>query len=122
MSEYLMEFKTNKEYMEMNIQEGSTIPRSLVYVCLTDKGLTKQSKLDPSIGDVSKSYEDCFYTTTINNKDYCAVGRCHISPINNNPTGNFETLEDKVFNAWVLYFGSSSFYAPSDLEGSNTKV
>jgi len=116
MSEYLMEFKTNKAYMEMNIQEGSTIPNYLVYVCLNDRGLTKESLVDITLGDPNKTYAECFYTTTINNKDYCAVGRCHISPLpGSKPTGNYECLPDEVFLAWSSFFDATYFYAPQDL-------
>ena len=114
MSDYLMEFKTNKAYMEMNIQEGSTIPNYLVFVCLNDKGLTKDSKLDATLGDETKSYSECFYITTINKKDYAAVGRKEVNSLCH-PTGNYECLPDEVFEAWVVFFGASAFYAPQDL-------
>jgi len=114
MSEYLMEFKTNKAYMEMNIQEGSTIPNYLVFVCLNDKGLTKDSKLDATLGDETKTYSECFYITTINKKDYAAVGRKEVNSLCH-PTGNYECLPDEVFEAWVVFFGASAFYAPQDL-------
>jgi len=100
----------------MNIAEGSTIPNYLVYVCLTDKGLTKDTLLDATLGDPTKTYAECFYTTTINAKDYCAVGRCHISPLpGHNPTGKYEPLDDAVFLSWSAFFDSTMFYAPADL-------
>ncbi len=119
MSDYLMEFKTNKAYMEMNIQEGATIPNCLVYVKLQDKGLTKESFIDVTLGDPSKKYSECFYIATINDVDYCAVGRCAISVLNGCPTGNYESLSDEVFAKWAGFFASESFYAPEDLPTEN---
>ncbi len=113
--DYTIEFKTNRAMLEINIDEGCTVPNSLLYVDMSLKSLTGESFIDETLGSPTKKFNECFYVTTINDKDYCAVGRCSISRLNNSPTGNWELLPDEIFSKWVTFWGAPAFLAPQDL-------